>query len=381
MTIGNETTLPAPNGSDENLEQNQQQTAAPAADATVAPEFVDPDDVELAEARAAVKAEEAGGAGGGEGGADGAPAAQQQDPAKAAAAQADPAGDVKIPKARLDEEIGKRSKAEQDAAYWRGVAEARAQAAAPAQAAQQQQQPLQKTPAEQIADLRVEKAAIAKKFDDGEISYADATAAQDAIDDKVFAIRELSFKSSIPQPQAQAQSGDDGLVLEERTVALEQAHPWVTVFDQLASKTGDESDWDWLAAKAKSGLAAEGVELKNDTRSKLMLRTRISELADQYGPALIGERAKTAGIAIPGQKTPQGQQQQQQPGPGLSATAKARQEALAKAANAPPDLNSMTGSSAEDLGAPSDARIEAMSEDEIAALPKATRQRLMGLTP
>jgi hypothetical protein len=280
---------------------------------------------------------------------------------------------VMIPKGRFDEVNAAKSKAENEAAYWRGQAEARAAQTAPAPGAAAAPQP-QQTPEQKLLEIRTEKNALAKKFDDGEITMSDFEAQRDALDDRVQAIRE----EARPKPVAAAPANQDGgeLYLETLTAQLEDSHPWVKVFDAV----GTPSDWGYLKDRAISNLTARGVDPRNGNLGRYDLRKEIAALTDELGPALLTAAATKAGIALPGQSPkPAAAAPAQQTPPVLSPEAKARQAALIKAQGAPPNLNAMTGAAGES-GIVTEAQLEGMTEDEIGALPASVQNKLLGIS-
>lgn len=347
----------------------------PAEGASQTPVVTDPDELELQAAKAAAQAEDtAAKPEGAEGAvtADGKTPAQPTTTTTGAKPAAQAAGPM-IPKARFDEVLTGKSKAEQEAAYWRGRAEASG-TAAPGTGQQQQQQQQPQTPEQRIAAVRTEKAALAKEFDDGNLSMADYEARRDALDDKVTGIREEALLTKV-RPAGDTKSSNDELFLDSKTAELEDSHPWVHIFDQVG-----KAHWPLIETQARENLAERGVEIKGSIGT-YHLREEMAKLADEIGPALLATKATAKGIALPGQtqdtaatKPPQQQQQKE-----LSPEAKARLAKLDQHRQAPPNLNNMSGSSVnEDVL--SDARVETMSEADYDKLPKATRDKLLGIS-
>lgn len=352
------------------------------------PQPVDVDDVELNAAKTAAQAENTAGQGDGKDG-----AATGKDPAQptAGAAQTDPklkdgqtqpqgqqpAGDQPmIPKARFDEVNGAKTEAERKAAYWQGVAEARAQAAPgqPGGTAQAQQQ--QPTPEQRLAIIHAAQDALAVRFDNGELTRAEEVKQRRELDNQEATLREEALTAKLrPAAQAAQPAANDELYLDTLTAQLETQHPWVRVATLV---TGSDQDWDYVKGRAIDNLTARGVDPRAGNVGKYELRKEMATLWDQLGPTLVGERAKAQGIALPGaQATPGATQQQAQP---LSPTAQARQNGLDKAAGAPPDLSRMSGHTGDANGQPSDARLETMTDDEIGALPVSARNKILGIS-
>lgn len=335
----------------------------------VQPEVTDPDEIELREALAAVKTEEAAAQ---TQPAD--PAAQpaQQPQPQASQAQARPA--PTIPKARFDEMVDKANKAAQEAAYYKGVAEARAAAQQPAQPQQPQRQ--QATPEQQLAEIARRTDALAKQFDDGQISMTDFKRAERQLAQYEHGIREALLVAKVRPPQQPApapQQGNDELYLETLTADLERQHPWVAMFDQAGTK----SDWTLLRERAIENLTAQGIDASGNSALGIYNRRQeMARLADELGPALVAARAQAKGITLPGQQpAAAGAQPQQRP---LSPQAQARQAKLQQAANAPPNLASLVGTTGLQGFTPS--QVEALTEDEFDKLPRATISKILGLS-
>jgi hypothetical protein len=356
---------------------------------TPEPEEVDIDTQAVIDAQAAAEAEEAAG-----GGADGAivdpgqqpqpqaPAAPPQDQPQRTGQQRQPqSGEpVTIPKPRFDEALSQRDNALQEAAYWRGVAEAGRQPAGTGQpGAQQQPQPQQPTADQRLAEIQSHQDALAAKFDNGEITFADLTRQTRDLTNKEQAIREeiLIAKVKPAAGQQQQPAAQDELYLRDKTDEIKTQHPWVDVYEQV----GTVLDWKYVRDRAAENLKERGVDAYTPS-GKLELRKEVAVLMDELGPAMIAKKAKAANVAIPGQQP--GQQQQQPPAGGarqpapLSPIALARQAKLATEANQPPNLSRMAGTPT-DATTPTDAAIETMSEDAYDALPDATRNKLLGL--
>lgn len=352
MSTGQETVQPNP--IDQTTQQTDPNLTAAAAQGGGAPEIVDVDDAELNAALAEAKAEETGATSQDTG-------AGQTQPAPQAAPQAPPAQTPMIPKARFDEALGRADKAERDAAYLRGQLDARTAPAA------QQQQPTP-TPEQRLTAIATATDDLAKRFDDGDITMAEFKR-----EERQLLQQENAIRDSTRAPPAAAQSGEGELYLETLTADLENKHPWVVVFDQI----GTQADWEFLKTRARDNLIERGVDVsKKSSVATYELRKEVSRLADELGPSLVGAKAQAKGIALPGTQT---SQQQQQPRSTLTPAQLARQAALTKAAGAPPDITALNGHGSDVGGVPTDAALEAMSEEDIARLPTAVRHKLMGI--
>lgn len=347
------------------------QPAAPAADAP--PVVTDPDELELLEAREAAKTEEAAtpATPAAEPAAGAAPAANANQPTdqQQPAVPARPARSPMVPKARFDEALGERDKLREEKAYLQGQLDALGHKPAASGQPGAQQPPAQQTPDQRIAAVHTEIDALAVKFDAGEMSMAEFKRQERELEAKVHTIREEVLTSKIKP----AGEGSGDLYLSQATAQLEGAHPWTHVFEAV----GTEADWAFLKARAIENLTDANVSLKGSV-GKLSLREEMAKLADEYGPSMVGKKATAKGIALPGQ-TPQTPQPQDATA-AAAAAVKARQDKLALRNAAPPNVAAMSGGGGA-ADALSDARVEAMTDDEYDALPASTRNRLKGISP
>lgn len=265
-----------------------------------------------------------------------------------------------IPKARLDELIRERDEARLEAARLQGRLEAVQPVIPPTGQTQQPTPPRQPTNEEKLADVHTRQDALAAKFDAGDITYSEMLKEQRALNAEEQAIREAQLLAKVT-PAAAPQSGND-LYLEALTKQLEDAHPYVLAFT-------DKAHFNILVHEAKKSLADKGVQLADTPEGRYTLRKEIAELSDSWGPRF-----------YPGYQV-SGKQQQQPAQPQLSPAAAARAGKLALQSTMPPDLSSVapTGGTGQGGGL-TNAQIEAMTEDEILALPKATRDRILGIT-
>lgn len=392
MSTGNDSAQP--NATDPTLQQQPDPNAGTPPAGGADPNrltFTEPqppedaDDAELADAKKAAEAEGAAGPGEGEAGAAGGdgqpaqPAGQAaQDPTKTGQQPQQgqqPADSVMIPKARFDEVNGRVQQAEQAAAYWRGVAEARGVPQA-GQAGQggQQPQPPQPTPEQRLASLHQAQDELAAKFDNGEITMAEFKKQERDLNNQEQTLREESLLKKV-QPQPAPQEAPQNLYLNSLTAELETQHPWVQVFDQV----GTDADWGYLKNLAIDNLVQRGIDPRQGDMGRYELRREIAELADKFGPALVGERAKAQGIVLPGEQQPQSQNGNGGQ-PPLSPQAQQRQAKLNLAAGAPPNLRNMGTDAADPSGLPSESRLETMTDDEIGNLPDSVRRRMMGIS-
>lgn len=216
------------------------------------------------------------------------------------------------------------------------------------------------TPQEQIAAHRAELRQAAKAFDAGEITQEALEDVRGRVDDAVASIREAARPQA--QPQAPANAPQPGLadqaIMERQLAELGQAHPFAEALTEPQAQ--------FLANQAIAEAVASGRPYGSTAADTLRLRQHVAQLSDFYGPRW--GLQPTRPLQSP---------QQQRPGvPGaLSPTAQARAGKLALANGLPPDTAAMgAGGGSEEL---SEAAIMAMSEDEIAALPRNVQDRIM----
>lgn len=295
------------------------------------------------------------------------PTAAPSEPAAEPADEEDKAQQAMMPVWRANERVQKEREANARLAGENEALKLMLQQRQPANPAAT---PQPKTAEEQLKDIRAERRAIAEKFDNGEINRAQEAEALEALNDREYAIREEQWKAkSAPQPKAEpaAEPADD-MYLDGLTVKLADDHPFV---DHLR-----QDQVDFLVAEATRQLASEGVQFAKGnlpSAQRYVLRERVAVLSDAYGPAMTGKTLEQ----VKGKTTTTTTTQPGKP-PALSHNAQARSDKLELARNAPPNLSNISGtpSSTE----PTEDDILGMSEEEILIkVPKATREKLMGL--
>lgn len=327
----------------------------------------DPDDAELDEARKAVAAE-----GTGEAPpttpAPATPAPKPGEPSAAAPQRDDPP--VMIPKARFDEvnsELGtsrdRIARLEGENAALRMTRESHAPT---------QDQPAPKTAAERLTEIHTRQDELAKRFDDGEINLATWTKENRTLQDAEAAIREEALADRF-KPQPHNGPVPDDMRLQELTAKLEEDHPYTLEIP------AEDPRWRFLHEEALRNLREEGHQIpagEMNPADRLIVRTRMAELTDYYGPRWTGKALDKKGDVAPAK--PNGQQPTGGTGGQMSPSAQARGRALERAAAEPPDVNRM-GSPGTTDGDVTEAQLETMSDEEIAALPKSVRDRFSPL--
>lgn len=317
---------------------------------------------ELADAQAALEAEEKGDsepevpmAGGDE------PPAKTPEPEKPAATPGD------IPYDRFKQVNSERQKLRDENLFLAGQVEAltRARQAGgnPPATTDQQPPPNAEPPAivDQIKAHRAEVAKAAEEFDAGEITMAELVKRQGAADD---AIAELNVQRAAQAARAAPPPPQVGLAdqvfMEDHAKQLDAQYPAV-----VALSRNDLVD---LREQVITQAAKAGTPFDASPQSTILLRETVAKRAASYAAALGYDLSK---IPQPQTTTTQGKPA----AAALSPAAKARLDKLNIASGMPPDTSGMGAGSQED--GYSDARIETMSDDDIAALPAAVRHRIM----
>lgn len=279
-----------------------------------------------------------------------------------------------IPKARFDEVSTAAQRARDEAMYWRGVAEARATAPAPAvqdqQAGQQvkTQQPL--TFEQQIAALAAREDAISEQFDNGEIDAKTMNQQLRALRQEEATLREANLQQQIAQTVPKAPTVDEvkaQLESEQQAQALYQAHPLAgLVFPEAgtAQAVAEASDpglaqvmnarRDMVKAEARATMMAQYPGVAGP-QADALFRQVLAQTADQYARVWFPNEAAKTAIKPAGT-------------PALSPTAQARLDKMGVAAAQPPNPASL-GTSQGTANAWTAERYAALSDDELARLP------------
>ena len=285
------------------------------------------------------------------------PAAAAPAPAPAADAAA-----IMIPKARLDEALTRNRHLEAAVLRMEGMIQAM-QRGAPVPAPAEPQQPAAPTLEQliQAEEGRIEEAAT--RFDAGEITMVEFKRVERDAGAKISSLREQALYEAISaRIPGQTLSMTDQLLLDRRTAALEAANPWLAVI-------GAGGRLDGLVALARAELAAIGEPIQGDgPMETLRLREKVAEMSGLYGPRWYPNAIQPASAAPQSAAAPA-------PTARPSAPAAPANNPLARVASHPPNINEM-GSTALGSNDPTEAQLEAMSTDEIAALPAAVRARL-----
>lgn len=314
-------------------------------------------------------------------------ATDQGKPAAANAADGKPADakpaadDIRVPKARLDEALSQADAERQNAAYWRGVAEARGQQQAPA-GQQPAGKPAQPTPEQRLGQIASEIDALSEKFDTGELSMKDFKAKERALTSEEHAIREASLTARLTPKQQAAPPADDIIArrhVNDTADRLVEAHPFSGVIYPLQDPTDPVELGVIQAARSTVQTAAlTALEKSNPGFAKmpkgpgkdLLWQEELARQSDIYGPRFF-PNAKPAAKPAGGAAAPAGN--------GLTAEQQRRLDKIETANQQPPNVNGLgTGGGGTDYSVEALSRL---SEDEYALLPQAVRDRALAHTP
>lgn len=285
-----------------------------------------------------------------------------------------------IPKARLDEALSRGDTFKDQAAYWRGVAEARAgQQAQPKQ--EQQPEGKQEEPENVVDEIdssieaaEKRKLELAEKYDEGEISTRQWKEQELEIDKE---IRQLS-KQRLDQIREESKKDTEQALtaaqqknlIESRALEIQQQHPNVAVIDSYPEHLR-QAIWTEITEQAVQNLAQRGINVNDGSpQSRLELIREKAALTDNYTPDNLAS-------ALGGGKTSQGKQADSHTGQGKSDVAKNREQKIELAESQPPSIAGMGRS--EQSGELTEADIEKMSEDQLADMWERAPQRLQKL--
>jgi len=261
-----------------------------------------------------------------------------------------------IPKGRFDEVRTEAEKAKAEAAYWKGVADARV-----ASTQTQQTQEQGPTKEEQIDAQYAEFDKIDEAYQSGDITASQKARQEDAVRERIAELKAPPKAEPKQQaPTTPAVQGD--AYVAEKTEQLMEAHPYVGMVNQR--------QLNFLEQEARADLAAQGKPFNpNSGASVIALRTRIAELSDTYGPSMTGKTLEgTAGTPATTSSAPAGAE--------AKAIAQARAKKMEAAEGHPPDI-SQVGTTAPGKGALTAEDVANMSEEEFDALPEATLNKVL----
>lgn len=283
---------------------------------------------------------------------------------------------IMVPKPRLDEVLTRAERAEQDAAFWRGVAQARGEVMQQGSGAQPgadanggtTEQPKQQTPDEMLAALAAEEDAIAERYDAGDISEKEKTQLLRDVRNREFEVRK-ALLAPPPQQPAQTVTVDDvkrQLEAEKQESQLYEQHPYAALVFPAQAETDPstkavmDARRSMVKAEARDALLRDHPGISGP-QADAMFRDYLARTADKYGPAWFGE--------IKGKASPQAGGTGQ-----MSPAAQDRLNKMGVQRQQPADIGNLGTSQGAGDEWTSD-RIAALSDDQYAALPEHIRAR------
>jgi len=284
----------------------------------VEPEYKSPEDEALEAVEAEIKAAEAENNDAGDDKQEPAENAEPvpDDGAKQKAPEEEQKAEPTVPLAALHSERTARQAAEAELAQASGYIQAMRDLETSSSANPEEQPP---TPEQQIESLRAEQLAVAGRFDDGAVTFAEAEAQRQQLDDQIHAVREQGRQpvvvEQVPQgPDAAVESNMNDLIGRFPIVGSlnqKQLEPFV---QQAYQKAQDE-----------------GQPIQASALGTIRLHTLTAELAhdhyQKFFPAPVEEAGQPSGD-----------------GKELSDTAKAREDKLTLANAQPPNTNQIGSS-------------------------------------
>jgi hypothetical protein len=210
---------------------------------------------------------------------------------------------------------------------------------------------------DQIKTLRAGLKEAAAAFDAGEISLAEFEDKRGAVEDTIAnlnlqVVAELTARNSGP-------SLADETLLQAHAQTLNQEYPALMVIPK--------EELQALANMVMAQEARAGRPIGDTPQETMRLRTIVAKRAAPYAAAI--------GIEVSTSTAPSADKKDTSAAP-LSAAAQARLKKMGVAADMPPDTSGMGSPGATD-DPYSDARVARMTDDELAALPDATRRRIL----
>ena len=284
---------------------------------------------------------------------------------------------IMIPKARLDQEIRRREDAENKLNYVKGLADARKGMMNTSESKTDEPvKPQGPTLQELLTQLDAKRIELAEKYDKGEITSVEWERQRLGLDQEARNLETKIDEDRISAIHTEAKQTATQAVqkaeLDRQAAELEKKHPYCANMR--------ERDWAYLREVATEQLLSEGHftpnQLAADLAGQMAFRQRLAELTDTLGATLIGKTPITTGkpSSVQPQVTPT--QEAEKGKEPLSDAAKARKEKLALSKQQPPTTSTLgNGGTQNEL---SEADILNMSEEDLAALPKSTLQRLTG---
>lgn len=308
---------------------------------------VTPDQQELLDAEAEVKAEEEAKAKA-EADTEEKPDAEPDKDSKPEKDEDEKAETPRIPKSRLDEVLDKANRATAENAYLKQRLEA-------LEAAKPEEKEATPPVEDQVSALEAKRDEIWQMADDGELSLSEARKQERALDAEISALQKPEPKPPAPQQDTYFSIEKQKIIAENPAIkAINDAFP-------IGTK-GNDRRWELIEGEAQEAMERDGTPLNpDDPLSKLEYMRKQGEIAARYAPLW--------GVEVP---KPNGQPESNS---GKS-QAENRKNKLDLADNHPTAIEEM-GSTGDALQY-TEAQLEAMTDDEIEALPDSIKNKIAG---
>lgn len=275
-----------------------------------------------------------------------------------------------IPKPRFDEVLADKARAERDAAYWRGVAQARGeQAGTSPQAPPRDEPPKAKTVDEVLGDLAAEEDDIAAKHDNGETTEVEKTKALRDVRNREFAARQAAMAPPPVTPPAQSitvADVKDQLAADQHAEALYQQHPYSKLlWEASATDPVTAARQEMVRTEARAEVLRDHPGISGH-QADVLFRESLAKVANSYGPAW-----------FPGAKVnqPQTNPAGADPAKSPSPQAQARLDKMGVERAQPPDIGNLGTSAGGDEWTPE--KVMQLTDDQFARLPDSVRQRFL----
>ncbi len=280
-----------------------------------------------------------------------------------------------VPKAALDDARKQARTFRDENIYLKGALKARETMPAavpavvpqPAATPQQTVQDLIRAQAQRILDA-------SKTFDEGELTMVQFKEIEFQANDIIADLRARHLlnhiQSNLPVPQPERVGLADGERLDQHVEEMAAAYPWSAVLT--------DQELSMLAGMARADASRLGQPFTEGPAETMRLRQAIAELSEFYGPRWYPNGHPDLQVAA--QPTPSTRVAPAQPNgghqPPIRSGADAARRAIELASRQPPNTSQAGYGDTGTDQLPSEDRIDAMSEDEMLALPKAMRARL-----
>lgn len=207
---------------------------------------------------------------------------------------------IMIPKPRLDEVLGERDQFKDQVAYLQGVVNTQKEMLKGAAPSQTNENGTGTTPAAPdhsalIAKAEDDKLALAKKYEDGDISLVDFKKGEIELDRSIRNLEDQRISAKIEETNRNAaaavNAGRKQDRVEEAALTIQEKHPYIAEIDKLPD-VEKIMRWNQLEAEAVLNLNKQGVviDLKNLTvESHTALMMEKARLTDTYGPMWTGK--------------------------------------------------------------------------------------------